>query len=145
MKTHGRSLTQKQLETLKDRLNVEKQRILNSMGEKTILISFQQSESKDHVDEANENIILSQTARFTNRENLYLKKILKSLQKVEEGTYGQCEDCDTNIPFSRLAARLTSNLCIMCKEESENAEKQSVFGQKSKSLGRHLMVSRAQS
>ena len=90
-------LTENQLRVLTDLLNVEKQRVLNSMDEKTIQISFQQSESKDSVDSANENIILSQTARFTNRESLYLKKILNSLKKVEEGDYGQCEDCASNI------------------------------------------------
>ena len=133
-------LTENQLRVLTDLLNVEKERVLNSMDEKTIQINFQQSESKDNVDEANENIILSQTARFTNRESLYLKKILNSLKKVEEGDYGQCEDCGSNIPFTRLKARLTSNLCIICKEERETVERQSVFGRKSKSLGQTLTV-----
>ena len=111
------------------------------MDEKTSQISFQQSEAKDSVDEANENIILSQTARLTNRDNLYLKKILNSLEKIEEGSYGQCNDCGVDIPYSRLKARLTSDLCIVCKEERECEEKQSVLGQKSKSLGQTLTIS----
>ena len=82
METHSRPLTKKQLETLKNLLNLEREHVLNSMGEKTAQISFQQSESKDSVDEANENIILSQTARLTNRDNLYLKKNYQFSQKV---------------------------------------------------------------
>ena len=111
------------------------------MEEKTGQINFQQSESKDSVDEASQNIILSQTTRLTNRENLYLKKIINALRQIEEGSYGQCEDCGTNIPYGRLKARLTSTLCIVCKEESENKEQQSVFGRKSKSLGQALTTS----
>ena len=141
METRGRALTKQQLETLKNLLNGEKQRILNSMDEKSVQINFEQSESKDSVDEANQNIILSQTARFTNRENLYLKKIFNSLRKIEEGIYGQCEDCGMNIPYGRLKARVTSDLCIVCKEESECQENQSLSGQKSKSLGQALHIS----
>ncbi|MCY4644871.1 MAG: TraR/DksA family transcriptional regulator [Bacteriovoracales bacterium] len=141
MEAYGHGLTQGQLDVCKELLDRDKERILNSMEEKTGQINFQQSESKDSVDEANENIMLSHTTRLTNRENLYLKKILNSIQKVEEGTYGQCEDCGGTIPYERLKARPTSDLCIVCKEESEGQENQSVFGRRSKSLGQTLTVS----
>ena len=81
----NRSLTPGQRASLEQLLKAEKQRILNSMEEKTGQINFQQSESKDSVDEASQNIILSQTTRLTNRENLYLKKIINALRQVEEG------------------------------------------------------------
>lgn len=135
-----RSLTKKQKVALKDLLEEEKKRILQSMGEKTAQISLHSSEWKDTVDEANENIILSHAARFTNRENLYLKKIMNSLDKVETGTYGQCEECGVNIPFERLRARLTSDYCIDCKEESEARENQSTLSQKRKSLGKTMTI-----
>ena len=115
------------------------------MGEKSTQINFQQSESKDSVDEANENIMLSYTTRLTNRENLYLKKIINSLKRLEEGTYGQCEDCGGTIPYERLKARPTSGLCIVCKEESEGQENQSALGRRSKSLGQSLTVSASRS
>ncbi len=137
-----RRITAKQTNELRDMLLSEKERILNSMTAKSSQLNFSQSEGKDSVDEANENIMLSQTTRFTNRENLFLKKVLKSLKKIEEDVYGECESCGGNIPFARLQARLTSDLCILCKEEAENEEKHSVFGRKSKSLGKTLTVAR---
>ncbi len=140
-KLREKSLTKRQINTLRDMLLAEKERILNSVSEKTKQFGFNAGETKDSVDEANENILLSHTTRLSNRENLYLKKIYKSLQKVEDGVYGVCEDCDANIGFTRMQARLTSDLCINCKEESEHVEKQSVFGRKSKSLGKSLTVS----
>lgn len=140
-KLSERPLTKRQTTILKECLLSEKERILNSVTEKTKQFSFGSGETKDSVDEANENIILSQTTRFSNRENLYLKKIFKSLTKIQEGTYGECEDCGANIGYVRLQARLTSDLCITCKEESEQVEKQSIFGKKSKSLGKSLTVS----
>lgn len=141
-KAKARKLTERQLKVLKDMLMGEKERILNSMSVKTEQIGTGSSETKDSVDEANESILLAHAARFTNRENLYLKKVFKSLKKIEEKTYGQCEECGDNILFTRLSARLTSELCIVCKEESEQEEQQNVFGRKSKSLGRTLTVSR---
>lgn len=141
--TRNKPLTDKQLQKCKDMLLAEKERIVNSMSSKSEQISFSHTETKDSVDTANENILLSQTTRFTNRESLFLKKIQKSLTKLEEGEYGICEDCGYHIPFTRLKARLTSDLCIVCKEESEQSERQSVFGRKSKSLGKTLTVAGA--
>ena len=137
-----RSLTKKQRAKLKDLLEEQRQVIIRSLGEKTAQISFHQTEWKDTVDEANENISLSHTARFTNRENLYLKKIFNSLEKMKVNIYGQCEECGVNIPFERLRARLTSDYCIDCKEESEARENQSTLGQKHKhkSLGKTMTL-----
>lgn len=96
------------------------------------------NELADPLDEASINIQASQELRFRNRNIFYLKKINKSLDRVLDGSYGHCEECDEDISFERLMARPTAQLCILCKEEAELGERNSIFGKKSKSLGKSL-------
>ena len=57
--------------------------------------------------------------RLKSRNAIYLNKVRKSLQKIEEGSFGECEDCGSSISYNRLLARPTADLCIHCKEKSE--------------------------
>ena len=93
------------------------------------------SELSDVLDEANVNIQAARELRFRNREIFYLKKINKTLDRIEQKSYGFCEDCDGPIAFERLIARPTAELCIGCKEESELSEKNNFYQNKSKSYG----------
>jgi DnaK suppressor protein len=62
--------------------------------------------------------------RLKARNAVYLKKVKKSLQKIEDGTFGECEECGAEISFNRLMARPTADLCIHCKEAEEKQENQ---------------------
>jgi len=64
--------------------------------------------------------------RLKARNATYLKKVRKSLQKIDDGTFGECEDCGSEISINRLKARPTADLCIHCKELEEKAENQLV-------------------
>jgi DnaK suppressor protein len=64
--------------------------------------------------------------RLKARNAIYMKKIRKSLQKIEEGTFGECEDCGCEISNQRLLARPTADLCISCKEVEEKGENQTI-------------------
>jgi DnaK suppressor protein len=64
--------------------------------------------------------------RLKARNAIYLKKVRKSLQKIDDGTFGECEDCGDEITFNRLQARPTADLCIHCKEVAEKVENQMV-------------------
>lgn len=64
--------------------------------------------------------------RLKARNAIYLKKVRKSLQKIEDGTFGECEDCGAEITYNRLLARPTADLCIHCKEAEEKEENQMV-------------------
>ena len=52
-----------------------------------------------------------------------LKKIDLALEKVESGTYGECESCGEQIAVARLMARPVAQLCIDCKTDQENTER----------------------
>lgn len=137
MKRENAYLTDKQIATLKDKLLAEKERIANKKMEEE-KYQLDKNELSDPLDEASVNTQTSHDIRFINRENFYLKKINKSLEAMNRGTYGLCEECDAEIGFERLNARLTAELCIGCKEEAEMAENNNVFDKRSKSLGRAL-------
>lgn len=64
--------------------------------------------------------------RLKARNAIYLKKVRKSLQKIEDGTFGECEECGAEIAYNRLLARPTADLCIHCKEAEEKEENQLV-------------------
>jgi DnaK suppressor protein len=48
-----------------------------------------------------------------------LRSIRRALAKVDDGSYGICEECGNEIGFSRLQARPEASLCIACQTRSE--------------------------
>lgn len=135
-------LTDKHLAALKDKLLAEAERIRNNFQlKKNEYENSSSTGGKDEVDSANDNILLAADMRFSNRESLYFKKIMKTLSKIETEQYGMCDECGDPITYTRLIARPTSEMCILCKEESEREESQNFFERRSKSLGREMSVS----
>jgi DnaK suppressor protein len=130
----NKHLKKKELKTLKDKVLSEIERIQNKHLEAKMKIAKAES-GGDEVDSANENILKHSELRFATRETLYLKKLNKTLAMIDTEDYGICEECGAQITYTRLFARPTSTLCIVCKEESERDELQSFHGRRSKSLG----------
>ncbi|HVR75558.1 MAG TPA: TraR/DksA C4-type zinc finger protein [Planctomycetota bacterium] len=52
-------------------------------------------------------------------ENIKIAEIDAALVKIENGTYGVCEDCSQEIPFVRLEALPFATQCIACKSRAE--------------------------
>ncbi len=50
-------------------------------------------------------------------------KIKKALQKIDERTFGVCEECGEEIDVARLRLRPVTELCIRCKTQQERLEK----------------------
>jgi DnaK suppressor protein len=137
----NRHLSDKHLEALKDKLLAEAERIrTNFQLKKHEYENNSITGAKDEVDSANDSILLAADMRFSNRESLYYKKIMKTLSKIESDQYGMCDECGDPITYSRLIARPTSEMCILCKEESEREESQNFFERRSKSLGSVMSV-----
>jgi DnaK suppressor protein len=63
--------------------------------------------------------------RFADRERRMLKKIQHSLERIFEGEYGCCEECDVPIGIRRLRFRPVACLCIDCKTQQEQLERNS--------------------
>lgn len=67
--------------------------------------------------------------RLRDRERRMVAKIREALARLEAGAYGICESCDEPISEKRLLARPVTTLCIDCKAEAEQLEKQHVEGE----------------
>ena len=48
-----------------------------------------------------------------------LEKIEVALERIEDSTYGQCEECGARIPKQRLNAIPYATMCIKCASQSE--------------------------
>ncbi len=61
--------------------------------------------------------------RIRERERFLIWKIKDALHRIEEGTYGICEECGEDIPIARLKARPVTNYCLDCKTSMEAQER----------------------
>jgi DnaK suppressor protein len=77
----------------------------------------------DEMDLASSEYLQSFTFRLRGREKVFLDKIEKALRKIEDGSFGICEECGEEISIKRLEARPETTLCIRCKEDQERHEK----------------------
>ena len=69
--------------------------------------------------ESNRSLLL----RMRDRERKLLGKIDEAFARIDDGTYGRCEECGGEIGTERLEARPVTTLCIECKSEQEEREK----------------------
>jgi len=64
--------------------------------------------------------------RTRDRERKLLRKIAQARARVEDGTYGYCEEAGEPIGLRRLLARPMATLCLEAQERREKLEK--VYG-----------------
>jgi DnaK suppressor protein len=81
------------------------------------------SDLPDEMDLASSEYLQSFTFRLRGREKGLLDKIERALARIEDGTFGLCEECNEEIAVKRLEARPETTLCIKCKEDQERAER----------------------
>lgn len=74
--------------------------------------------------EGNRNLVL----RIRDRERKLIGKIDEALARMENGSYGKCEDCGRDIGFARLRVRPVTTLCIDCKADQEAQERRRGIG-----------------
>ncbi|MFY1699219.1 MULTISPECIES: TraR/DksA family transcriptional regulator [unclassified Solwaraspora] len=48
-----------------------------------------------------------------------INQVERALERLDEGHYGWCERCGTDIPVERLAAFPSATLCVTCKQLEE--------------------------
>ncbi|MDT0595461.1 RNA polymerase-binding protein DksA [Glaciecola petra] len=78
----------------------------------------------DPVDRAAQEEEFSLELRTRDRERKLIKKIEKTLKRIEEDDFGFCDSCGIEVGIKRLEARPTADLCIDCKTMAEIKEKQ---------------------
>ncbi|MDY6955115.1 MAG: RNA polymerase-binding protein DksA [Thermodesulfobacteriota bacterium] len=79
--------------------------------------------SPDTIDRASTETDSVLSFRIREREGRLFKKINYALDKLQDGTYGICEECGRPISLGRLRARPIARFCIRCKEKQEYEER----------------------
>jgi len=77
----------------------------------------------DIVDLATSDLSLNLNVEIKERERHLVGKIDEALSRIEDGSFGTCEECGEPIQVARLQVRPVTTLCIKCKEEQEEMEK----------------------
>ncbi len=105
-------------------LTEEKQRLLvNSQKVLANELALSPDDLPDETDLAVSAINQSLVFKLRDRERQLLSKVGFALQRLDEGTFGTCQECEEPIEPRRLEARPVSTLCISCKEREEHREK----------------------
>lgn len=102
-----------------------RQQILNvGLIHKSEDLHVSEDDRSDETDLASSLIQQQISCTIRDRELLKLKRIDWALEKVEDGSYGHCEDCDEEISLKRLENQPWADLCIIHAEEREKEESQ---------------------
>lgn len=117
-------MTRQELEQFRVQLKARRDEIVRR-AEQTLEndMTLDSDDLPDEMDLASSEYLQAFTFRLRGREKNLLDKIEKALERIDNGTFGTCEECDEPIAIKRLEARPETTLCIRCKEEQERVER----------------------
>lgn len=119
-------MNEKQLEFFRARLQALKDDLLSNAGETTEHLREDTSIVPDPADRATIEEEHALELRTRDRERKLLKKISQSLNRIDAGDYGFCDETGEPIGLGRLVARPTATLSLEAQQRREL--KQKMFG-----------------
>lgn len=117
-----------ELQRFRKMLEEEKERVMRSLAQHEKIIKHTDDQSGLEMGKAHSNHMADQgsdesqyeaTIKLANTEGRYLYNIEEALSRIEDGSYGKCQDCGTAIALPRLKRLPNTRLCIECKEKEE--------------------------
>jgi DnaK suppressor protein len=115
-------MRQRELKLFRKLLAERKREILEEAGRAVGTMNGVDESFADPTDraalESDRNFLL----RMRDRERKLLSKIDEAVARLDDGSYGRCEECDNEIGIERLKARPVTTLCISCKSAQEARE-----------------------
>lgn len=117
MNDHQREYFRRKLESWKQELLDGATELMESLQENAETLI-------EDVDRASTEISLAYTLRSKDRARKLVKKIDQALQRIEDKTYGYCEETGEPIGLERLKARPVATLCIEAQKRHEQKEKE---------------------
>jgi DnaK suppressor protein len=112
-------------------LEIEKKRITDELGQLASSGSHPADERREgspfgkREEEATESMELEKRLALENRLRSLLAEVDRAIQKLDSGTYGMCDMCNTAIDPARLEALPQAILCLSCRQKAKNARTQS--------------------
>lgn len=102
------------LDKMKQELIIQKQQL------QTKLLQEEEIDIQgDDVDHIQGNILANVSKRLSERDSAKLVQIDKALQKMEDNSYGICEECQEEIFEKRLIFNPCFSICVACAEQQE--------------------------
>ena len=118
-------MERKKIEHYKDLLLKQRQQIMNvGLLNKSEDLHVSEEDLSDETDLATSLIQQQITCTIRDREYAKLRRIDAALDRVSEGTFGHCEECEEEIGAKRLENQPWTELCIQHAEEREREESQ---------------------
>ena len=77
------------------------------------------AEKGDEADLASADRVREVGIRFRERNRKLLGLIADALERIDDGEYGECEDCGERIPIERLRIRPFATRCVPCQSRRE--------------------------
>jgi DnaK suppressor protein len=115
----------KKLDHYKELLLKQRQQILNvGLINRSDDMHVNEEDLSDETDLASSLIQQQLSCTIRDREYAKLRKIDYALDKIADGSYGHCEECDEQISAKRLENQPWADLCIQHAEEREREESQ---------------------
>ncbi|MFL2662771.1 MAG: RNA polymerase-binding protein DksA [Alphaproteobacteria bacterium] len=113
----------KQIEYFKKVLTSWRNEIIQGSSSTIDHLKEESSNKPDTTDRASIESERSLELRTRDRERKLLSKINKALKKLEDGSYGYCEETMQPISIKRLVARPIATLSVEAQEMHEKSEK----------------------
>ena len=101
-----------------------KNELINGASDTLLGLSEETLQKPDAADRAQLEADASILLRARDRERKLISKIDAALRRIDDGSYGYCQETDEPINLKRLEARPTATHCIDCKTLDEIKEKQ---------------------
>ncbi len=110
----------KELQTWKERLLALRDELAGEVEElKQESFSLGTDAVQDVADDASVTYNRQVLLNLSEREREQLRMIEQALERIEQGSFGVCEDCGEPIPRARLEAVPWATLCVECKSLRE--------------------------
>jgi len=113
----------KMKEYFKQKLESWKKELLKESSQTLNNLQTENEAKPDITDRASEEIDRTFELRTRDRERKLISKIDAALRRIEDGTYGYCEETGEPIGLKRLEARPVATLSLEAQEMHEKAEK----------------------
>lgn len=117
-------MSDKQLEHFRTILTAWKRELMFEVDRTVHHMQDEAANFPDPNDRATQESEFGLELRTRDRERKLLRKIEQALIRIDEGSYGYCEDTGEEIGLKRLEARPVATLCLEAQERRELAERQ---------------------